>query len=438
MTTTHGGTSELITSDEAAAIMGVTPARVRQIKESGRITGIAFGSRAVLYDRGEIEAYTFARTAPTTTSGIAVLASRRPDPPLSSVENTVVDGGPDRDAGTAFHLRIFRGSDRTVVVTGPVAEATPVDPRRYGELVVARVAHRYLDGNPLAAYWIDVDPTGRGVRNHVLAEGVSTADTYPRWRRIRPSELDGRSLLIADVGVADGVHVVDRIVGTTVQHFPDRHSATRKNIAEFARTGAPVPVRYDRLGIRPLLAAASTLNDRRDISPATTDTAVRAIRSRVAALLTALADDPDPSYLVEPDWLYDSRCGHGALDRAHCTVDAVIDSYADLNTHTTADPTAPEAHELHRCWVELARHVDTTSPTLAVAGIRNRPGADGVETAMTAVERAHRVLRHQNPAIPALSPPPDATTTPPPSTTRERRQVGDESVAVQFPRSPLC
>ena len=438
MTTAHGRTSELITSDEAAAIMGVTPARVRQIKESGRITGIAFGSRAVLYDRGEVEAYTFARKAPITTSGIAVLANRRPDPPLSSVENTVVDGGPDWDADTAFHLRIFHGSDRTVVVTGPVAEATPIDPRRYGELVAARVAHRYLDGNPLAAYWIDVDLTGRGVRNHVLVEGVSTAATYPRWRRIRPSDLDGRSLLIADVPVADGVHVVDRIVGTTVQHFPDRHSATRKNIAEFARTGAPVPVHYDRLGIRPLIEAVSTLSARRDISPATSDTAVRAIRGRVAALLTALADDPDPSYLVEPDWLYDSRCGHGALDRAHCAVDAVIDRYADLDTHTTADPTAPNAHELHRCWVELARHVDTTSPTLSVADTRDRPGADGIETAMTAVERAHRAVRHRNPTIPPLPTPPGATTTAPPSTTRERRQLGNEPVAVQFPRSPLC
>lgn len=395
--------SELITSDDAANILGVTPMRIRQLNTKGRITGIPYGSRTVLYDRGEIEAYALATRGHAVTSGVALTATPASFP-LPLVEDTIVE--PRSVDHVAFHLRIYRGADRTVVVTGPVAGRVPPPRSAYEEYVVGPVSDRYFSGDPLSAYWIDADFGGRGVLNHVVFEDDGSETAWPLWRRIRTIGRSRRPLRIAVAPVADGIRVLDRLVGQAVRHFPDRQSATREHIAALARTGDPVSVVYDQLGIRTIAEAMMLLHGYRATDPPTTDVALRAMWDQLDMMFERLDDDTDTRYLVEPQWLRDRDGKPGPLDPEHCAVTAVIDTFDDLHWHELAGPPVPDRDELRRCWIGLCAWVDTIGP-YGPPESRNPRLAAAVNTAREVVEQGYQLFRRGEPDPAPLPPYPD-------------------------------
>ncbi|NKS04716.1 hypothetical protein GS528_28110 [Rhodococcus hoagii] len=169
---------EMIPAAQAAEILGVTDARIRQLTAAERITGHVYGPRVVLYNRAEIEVYKRMTGGAEVTSGIAATAPTL-DEPLRLNDDTVLNIPiPNALGDTNIHVRIWKSDRRTLVLVAPVAGSTiAVDGWHFEEYILPTVSDTFLHGDSL---------TPIGSRPATTPTTSSTTPTRSSWST-RPS-----------------------------------------------------------------------------------------------------------------------------------------------------------------------------------------------------------------------------------------------------------
>ena len=404
--------STLISTAQAADILGVSSARIRQLTLDGAITGRVIGPRTMLYDVGEIEVYKRATRGSDSASGVATTATPAASPlPLVVDTVTTIGAGRGDDSGQV-HLRIWRSSTRTVVLTGPVAGSIGFSGWRLASFVLPAVAATYLDGDYLGAYWINTycnDITGIKAYNHVFVTRADEHAPRPSWW----DSLRGRAARDLDqmvdttlIELDEPMATIDALVGQTVRHFPADELATPENIAQLAATNAPVPVVVDAPEIRPLAEAMVTLRRSQQhpcYDDSTSDIALRVLWERLDMIL-----ESDETHR-EPQWLTAMRFGGSALDTDHCAIDPAVDNLDDLDWRPLSGPPDPTTDELRSCWSGLAVWLDAVGENAVDGKHRNKELAKALETAMNTVYNVYRLRSYQSDAPVQPLPPYPAT-----------------------------
>ena len=286
----------VVTTQQAAEILGVSASRVRQLCGEGALRPASRAERTLLFWRSEVAAY---------ASGPLTSLTARTMPPLSEPMRLVVDTvltNPARcpwDLGEAhsLHVRIYRSdpvpapqaqplaqqrgrgastSPRTVVVLSePIGDGLRILTTRI-ERIAEVVSERFLNdpaytGDPvLDAVWVDVTPprdgfsqawsTGVTIRNILLSRPEA------RWRT---------------AWAPMTVHELELLLGAAQIDWFEWNSYTPELIGQWQRARRPVEVTVDPKGLRPGVLAYQSLDG---VTHPGAETARNAILYRLAGL----------------------------------------------------------------------------------------------------------------------------------------------------------
>ncbi|OLT34563.1 hypothetical protein BJF84_17310 [Rhodococcus sp. CUA-806] len=401
--------STLISTTQAAEMLGMSTGRIRQLTADGAITGRVIGPRTVLYDVGEIEVYRRATRGSDSASGVATTATPAASPLPLVVDTVTAIGGRGEDA-EHVHLRIWRSASRTVVLTGPVADSIGFSGWRFQSFVLPAVTADYLDGDYLGVYWINTsgsDVSGIKAHNHVFVTRSADEMSRPsRWNPLRnriTRDLD-ETVDATVIELDDPMSTIDALVGQTVRHFPAAELATPENIARLAATGAPVPVVVDAPALRPVAGAMLTLHQHRAECPAS-EVALRTLWDRLDMIL-----ETDETFR-EPEWMASMRLGRSLLNADHCAVVPTVDNLDDIDWRSLSGPPDPTVDELRMCWSALGSWLDVVGEHAVDEKLRNKALARALDTAMDIVHHMHRlrcfqqdIPEHPLPPYPAVQP----------------------------------
>lgn len=401
---------EMIPAAQAAEILGVTDARIRQLTGAERITGYVYGPRVVLYNRAEIEVYKSLTGGAEVTSGIAATAPAL-DEPLRLDHDTVLNiPTPNGSDDTNVHVRIWKSDRRTVVLVTPVAGSTlSVDGWHFKEYILPTVSDTFLHGDYLTPIWVTVSHRSDQelyIANQVVmvheAEQEEPSGWRALWSRRLKSDAPEPRIRVSTITLKGGVDAIDRLTGDTVRFFPEANLATPERIGELSRDPAhPVAATVDRPELRATANAMMKIAEYRPTDPVTADIALRALSHRIDVILQT------PASSRQPEWMPAVASAGGrrrdGLDARHCAVDAREDVLEDVDWRAIADPVAPTVDELRVAWSGLGAWLDTVEE-FATEEDRNPDLATALDRAMNDVWRRYRAERYTDSTIVELLP----------------------------------
>ncbi|NKT61483.1 hypothetical protein GS885_28345 [Rhodococcus hoagii] len=401
---------EMIPAAQAAEILGVTDARIRQLTAAERITGHVYGPRVVLYNRAEIEVYKRMTGGAEVTSGIAATAPTL-DEPLRLNDDTVLNIPiPNALGDTNIHVRIWKSDRRTLVLVAPVAGSTiAVDGWHFEEYILPTVSDTFLHGDSLTPIWI----TASHHSDHELyyanqvvmvyeAEQEEPSGWRALWNRRLKSDSTEPRVRVATITLKGGVDAIDRLTGNTVRFFPEQNLATPERIGELSRHPAhPVAATVDRPELRATANAMREIAEHRNTDPVTADVALRALSHRIDVILQAPASSRQPKWMTA--LTDDEARPRNGLDAVHCAVAPHEDLLEDVDWRAIADPVAPTVDELKSAWSGLGAWLDTVEE-FAPEADRNPELAAALDRAMREVWRRYRAERYTDPTIAELLP----------------------------------
>ena len=277
----------LISTADAALMLGVSTARVRQLVDEGKLRKpLDFGARANLHDRASIEIYKDLAQGEDVT-GIAAVAVTATNPLMRVLDSVVTVPGEITDAAgnvvwqtgsgqpLPLHVRHWRGlvDDRLrhVCVLSTPDDCVDLTANSQIRPIAAWISRAFLDDAGPNTIWITVHPSspfdGRPlIQNLVLGTSTDNAP-QPRWwwdRVITPYRHDtepikdgwnpttSRWLRMADI------RDIDRLVGAAVEFYP-AGCYTREVIEQWQREDGPVDLTVDPHNLRVVADALSVL-----------------------------------------------------------------------------------------------------------------------------------------------------------------------------------
>lgn len=289
-------THDFVTAQEAADILGVSAARVRQLPDEGKLPQpVRFGPKASVWMRADVEQLANLGTGEREYTAVSELMSPASTPLLRSFEGIVDFPGNWGSTTYQVHVRIWRGrapeGERDVVVLGALSDR-PDLVRVNLPTIAAIVDANYLDGRARSATWIlyHSGPRGSGFLagqdfENVIFEVPTTSrdqvefPTSPRdqvesratekWRlnRLFSRSKDQRSVVAAREMLPfsrprfrrSDIAEVERVIGERVECYP-APAYTEATITRYLRgQRRQIEVEDDRTSEGSLMTALARL-----------------------------------------------------------------------------------------------------------------------------------------------------------------------------------
>ncbi|NKT45950.1 hypothetical protein GS676_24315 [Rhodococcus hoagii] len=405
--------AEMITAAQAAQILGVTDARVRQLTADARLTGHVYGPRVVLYDLAEIEVYRRATGGAEVTSGVAATAPAVETPLRADVNEVLYVPGGWGEEDQPVHVRIWSSPQRKVVLITEVAHSLiSLQGWQFRDRILPAISERYLAGDYLDPFWFTLSDSSDQflIMNPVVSVREPDYTRRLGWKSLWTSRRDVADPKAA-VNVAaitlerDGVGTIDRLIGSKVHLFPESDLATAENIRRHREAmGSPIDVTIDVPRVRATANAMCTIDASRATDPVTADTALRVLANRIDTILGM------PEHFRVPNWMryfeYDDARRDG-FTADHCAVSPTMDNLADIDWRAIAEPCDLTADQLRACWSGLGAWLDSVDDH-APGAARDAGLGEALGAAMDEIHRVYRVRQDTDATIRPLSPYPSS------------------------------
>lgn len=262
--------TDLMSAQLAAAYLGITDTRLRQLVAEAKLTVIQVGPRQSVYSRAELDRVRIVR-AGGATSGVADLLDDAPTPLRRLHDTFVVPDGYHYNEEKA-HVRVWEGPTeeglRTVVAVGPIGH---ISVQNIWERLASAIDRQLLQGRGFDAVWFIVNPVDPDssiggqhyVLNVVMADAARAATRLAgRVKQLfilRPEVFPSRNphSYSPDFRLS-GVQAIERLIGAPVEVYP-KAAYTHDTVTRWQRAGHMVDVVVDRYLIGSVLAAVRTL-----------------------------------------------------------------------------------------------------------------------------------------------------------------------------------
>lgn len=264
----------LVTAQEAATLLGITAARVRQLADEGRIPpATALGPRASVWLRADIERYAHTLRGDRHTGVAGLMATATA--PMPRIYDGILSYADATGTARQIHVRAWHTDNQppVVLVGSPSDEVDLVI--AHAALIAHTVSTEILSGNGGEAAWFRYAPAGDTLSDgeHVvenlvftLTQPAAPAEPGGRLRFLRgrsndPVE-DPTSSRTGPFGRLvfrpSSLHDLERITGSPVEAYPAL-AYTTATILQHVRSRQLVDVVDDHYGELPLIRALTVL-----------------------------------------------------------------------------------------------------------------------------------------------------------------------------------
>lgn len=284
---------QLLAAEDAAAHLGVSPQRLRQLVSAGMLAVQRLGDRTTVYSRAELDRLKRERDGGSATS-VAALMDLPPKPLALSYDGVLEV--PAKFQPDLVHVRVWQSSDRdcVVVLTSPADGRSEAVSQPHWERIATSIDEQILGGAGAHACWFTLYP--RPSTQSVDVDNVVCLNILNRLQKRSPYDVETPLRFEAPYWTQSSLEEICRITGAgPVELYPVQASLA-STIDEFRRTWLPVDVVHDTIDLQGLIDAVQVLDAEQGSGPL----------ARATAEYLAEETDEHLGYLDTGRW-YDGR-----------------------------------------------------------------------------------------------------------------------------------